>query len=155
MAKVDIKSAAATAEIVASIAVVVTLLFVVSSIDQNTAALQSINDNFLYEIQVQRLSDASTDNELASIIFKFEAGHELNEVEELRYRFWSASELMLWEVAYIRYHAGLLPPKQWKTWNDMWTVDMPKQIPEERWSQIRYSYDDDFVEHVDAVYSRE
>ena len=59
MPKTDIKTMAALAEIVASIAVAVSLILVVVSLNQNTAALQSINDNFLYQLQDSRLSDVS------------------------------------------------------------------------------------------------
>lgn len=84
MAKVDIKMLAAGAEIVASIAVVVSLLLVVTSIDQNTKSLQSINDNFLYELQNQRLRDVSNDSELASIVDRYYAGEDLTRAETRR-----------------------------------------------------------------------
>ena len=83
MAKVSIKSLAAAAEIVASIAVVISLLLVVDSIDQNTKSLQSVNDNFLYELQNQRLRDVANDGELAAIIDKARSEQDLTNAETL------------------------------------------------------------------------
>jgi len=155
MPKIDIKLLAAGAEIVASIAVVVSLLLVVASIDQNTKSLQSINDNFLYELQNQRLRDVSTDSELASIVVRFFAGEELTTVETRRYGWWAIQELNMWEIAFMRYNEGLLPALQWNSWNRYWSIDMPESIPEQWWSAIKYQYSDEFVAHVDAIYERQ
>lgn len=155
MAKVDIKMLAAGAEIVASIAVVVSLLLVVASIDQNTKSLQSINDNFLYELQNQRLRDVSNDSELASIIDRYFAGEDLTSAERRQYFSWQLQELNMWEIAFTRYNEGLLPAKQWDSWDRYWNTDMPGQFPEAWWSAIKHQYSDDFVAHVDAVYARQ
>ena len=153
MDKVDIKLVAGIAEIIASIAVVVSLLFVVYSIDQNTEALQATNDNFIYELQSQRLRDVSSDNEFASIIVKFRTGENLTQAETLRYRLWMVGELNMWEMAYIRRKNGLLPEAQWRAWNGGWTVTMPNNFPEEWWLEDRFQYNNEFVEHVDAIYA--
>ena len=154
MARIDVKLAAAIAEVVASIAVVISLLFVVYSVDQNTDALQAANDNVIYELQSQRVRDVSNSDELASIILKYRAGEELSPTEELRYRLWTVLELQMWELAYIRFKKGLLPAEQWNAWNDGWAVSMPLNFPEEWWVQDRYQYNVDFAAHVDAVYSK-
>jgi hypothetical protein len=154
VAKLDISSAASAAEIIASIAVVVSLIFVANSIDQNTAALQASNDNFLYELQYQQLSDARSDGELAAIIVKFRAGEKLTDVEELRYKYFEVQTIAMWEISFLRYKAGLLPPRAWETWDRMWTADTPDSYPEEWWSKAKYQFDKEFVAHVDAVYAR-
>lgn len=55
----------ATAEIVASAAVVASLVFVVISLNQNTAAIQSANDNFLYQPEGARLADVTINSDMA------------------------------------------------------------------------------------------
>jgi len=50
MKKLDLTDWAAAAEIVGTVAVVVSLLFVGMNIKQNTAAVQAMNDNVLYEM---------------------------------------------------------------------------------------------------------
>jgi len=154
MAKVNIKSLAVAAEIVASIAVVISLLLVVSSIDQNTKSLQSINDNFLYELQSQRLRDVTNDGELASILDKAFAGKDLTNSEKRRYRYWQQQNVNSWELAFNRYKDELLPEAQWNAWDRYWSADIPASVTEEQWSAIRYQYGDDFAAHVDAAYAR-
>ena len=153
MAKIDIKVFAASSEIVASIAVVISLLFVVYSINQNTAALQANNDNVLYEIQDEWLADVDTDGEFASIIVKYQADEELSEVEQIRYEFWIWRVLSLWELAFIRHRDGLLPPNQWDAWNISFENTLPSFLSGDEWREYRFGYGDAFVEHVDAVYS--
>jgi hypothetical protein len=153
--KIDIKFLAAGAEIVASFAVVVSLILVVGSINQNTKSLQSINDNFLYDLQNQRLRDIANDGELASIVGKFYAGEDLTSVETRRYFTWQAQQLNMWDLAFTRHNEGLLPTRQWDAWNRYWSSSMPTEFPEEWWSEVRHQYLDDFVEHVDAAYANQ
>ena len=153
MARANIKTIAATAEIVTSIAVVVSLLFVVYSIDQNTASLRSINDNFLYELQDEKLSDASNNGELASIIVRYHAGEELSQAEQARYGYWTTRHLNMWELAFNRYNEGLLPPNQWIAWDTMFAQTIPGDITKESWFRQRYGYGERFANHVDAIYS--
>jgi hypothetical protein len=155
MAKVDLKSLAASAEIVASVAVVVSLLLVVGSIDQNTKSMQSINDNFLYDLQNQHLRDVANDGELASIVDRFWAGEDLTRVEELRYRLWMNQELNMWDLAFTRHYDGLMPERQWDSWNGFWSETFPRSYPEAWWSNIKYQYPDDFTAHVDAAYAQQ
>ena len=57
MQKFALKEWAAVAEIIAAVAVIISLVFVVQSINQNTAAVQSTNDNFIYDLQYARTRD--------------------------------------------------------------------------------------------------
>jgi hypothetical protein len=48
---------AAISDIFETVAVVASLLFVAYTVNQNTTVLQSVNDNFVYQIQDQRVGD--------------------------------------------------------------------------------------------------
>ncbi|MCG8449636.1 MAG: hypothetical protein MI725_08660 [Pirellulales bacterium] len=155
MASIDVNFLAAVAEIVASIAVVVSLLFVAFSIKQNTAAVQAANENFLYELQYRRLGETTTNEELASIIVKFSADEQLSDVEAVRYSSWAVQDLGMWEIAYLRHKEGLLPSEQWKAWDRAWTTGVPKSFPEEWWQTVKHQFGDEFVQHVETAYSRD
>jgi len=58
---------------------------VVISLRQNTEALQSINDNFIYDVKDEWLADASDNAELTGIVAKANAGESMNDIERLRY----------------------------------------------------------------------
>jgi hypothetical protein len=68
---------AALAEIIASIAVVISLLLVAYSIRRNTAEVELSNSNFLYELDTAIGADVSRDATLATII------HKVNQKESL------------------------------------------------------------------------
>jgi hypothetical protein len=95
MPKTNIKTLAAASEILASVAVIASLIFVIVSLNQNTAALQSINDNFLYELQDAQLSAVHSDSELADIIVKFVTGESLGPAEQLRLDYWMIREVSM------------------------------------------------------------
>ena len=153
MPRPDIRILAAGAEIVASVAVVASLIFVVASLKQNTAALQSINDNFVYELQNERLSSVSNNAELAEIVVRAAAGEELSETEQLRYEFWVMRDLNAWEMAYIRHAEGMMPPSQWIAWDESFRNSVLSRMPEEFWNNERTSYGENFQKHVDAAYA--
>jgi len=153
MPKTDIRILAAGAEIVASVAVVASLIFVVISLNQNTAALQSINDNFVYELQNERLSNVSNNAELAEIVVRAAAGEELSEAEQLRYKFWVMRDLNAWEMAFIRHTEGMMPPSQWIAWDESFRNSVLSRMPDHFWNDERTGYGEDFQKHVDAAYA--
>lgn len=153
MEKIQLKQVASILEIVASIAVIISLVFIVQSINQNTQAIQSSNDNFLYELQSQRLNSITGNPELADAMMKFDSGEELSKREQLIYRLWSMQGLNMWEMAFSRFQSGLLPEQQWSSWNGMWFRSFPAWFPEEWWIDFRHEYGEAFRAHVDAAYA--
>lgn len=125
----------------------------VASLRQNTETLQAINDNFIYQLQDERMAIVSENAELAAIIVKASAGDEMTEPERLRYNFWILRELSLWEVAFSRNSDGVMPPAQWAAWDSSFRRRVPAILPEEVWNDEKYGYGDEFRNHVDAAYA--
>jgi hypothetical protein len=75
---------AAVAEILGMITVVASLLLVARSITQNTAAMHTSNDNFLYERQDAIIATLVTDASLAELQVKHENKEQLSDVEHVR-----------------------------------------------------------------------
>lgn len=153
MARTDLNKLVAVAEILASVAVAVSLILLVISMNQNTAALRSNNDNFLYELQSARQSDVNNSPELAAIVVKAWAGDPLDPVEQMRFDAWITRELDMWELAFIRHEEGLLPPSQWDAW-DVALSRVVFELPVATWQEWRSGYNKRFQEHVDAAYAR-
>ncbi|MGI9222581.1 MAG: hypothetical protein ACR2QS_16255 [Woeseiaceae bacterium] len=154
MKKPDIQTLAAWSEILASIAVIVSLIFVIISLNQNTAALRAMNDNLLYQIQDARFSDANNDAELAEIALKRFKGEPISEIEDQRLFYWVVREVNLWELAYVRHSEGLMSPLQWETWDRNSVSNVLDTLPKKDWDQyLRQGYNPGFVEHVDAIYA--
>ena len=153
MRKRDLVKWAAISDILETAAVVVSLLFVAYSINRNSAVMQSVTDNFIYQLQDERVRDIVSDPELASIIVKLRRNEEISEVEMERIRWQNLRELNQWELAFVRYNEGLYSPEQWHNWDGYYDLGFTAVFPEERWADVKEWYREDFVKHVDAVYA--
>ncbi len=144
----------AIGEIGGALVVAVSLIFVVYSINRNSAVMQASNDNFLYELQHARIRDFLTSPGMASIYVKRNRNEELTEEEHERL-FWDQSlEVSVWEIAFIRHRDGQFSSKQWEAWNNYFVDVFTNQFPAESWAEGRDMVPEDFRNHVDAVYAR-
>jgi hypothetical protein len=74
---------AAVAEILGVLTVVVSLLLVVRSVSQNTAAMQVSNDNFIYERQDAIIATLVNDVSLAELYVKHQNKEPLSDIEHV------------------------------------------------------------------------
>jgi hypothetical protein len=153
MKKLKLTEWAAIAEIIGTIAVVVSLLFVVISINHNTKVMQASNDNFIYELQFARTRDIVASPGMALIYTKVNRKMELSEEEQERFYWDKMQELSTWELAFNRHRDGLFSTEQWIGWNNYFEVAFISQFPATSWIEVRDFYRGDFQKHVDAVYS--
>ena len=154
MKKLDLTGWAAISEIVGTVALVLSLIFVAYTINRNTLVMQTVNDNFVYQIQDERVRDIANNPELASITLKLRNNEELSEVERERMLSQHLREINMWELAHRRYKQGLYSPEQWHAWDGYYEVGFTTVLPEKWWEEVKDWYADDFVKHVDAVYAR-
>ena len=153
MAKRNLTEWAAVSEIVGTLAVVISLLFVAFNVNQNTRVMQAANDNFLYQTQDAILNTIVEDSEFASIYLKHLNEGELTAVEELRVQNQGIRDLFMWELAYARNKEGLFAPDQWHAWNKSYSIQFTSEFPDEWWAETRRWVRDDFAAHVDAAYA--
>ena len=154
MKKLNLIEWAAVSEIIGTAAVVVSLLFVAYSINNNSAVMQASNDNFLFELQHARIRDFITSPGMASIYVKHNQDEELSE-EEQEILFWDQTlQLSTWEIAFTRYRDGQFSSKQWEGWDNYFKVGFISEFPEESWAKLRDFFAEDFRSHVDAAYGR-
>jgi len=153
MKKLDLVGWAAIAEIIGSAAVILSLVFVGISIQQNTAVYRATNDNLLYEMSDAWYSDLATNPELNRIWAKFVGGDSLTDADKATVSSQLMRSLNVWELAYIRFHDGLMPPDQWDMWNRI-NEDWIRSggIPQELWTPLRSDFNARFVQYVDSIY---
>ena len=99
MSMLDLSGWAALAEIVASVAVVVSLLLVAYSIKRNTAEIETSNSNFLYQLDAEIAGDLSRDVRLATIFLKMKQNETLTDVEKFQYVTLQERHLGVLEIA--------------------------------------------------------
>lgn len=144
---------AAVSEIIGMAAVIISLLLVVGSIRQNTAAMHTANNNFLYERQDAIVATLVTDPSLAELSVKHQNKEKLSEVEHVRMFNQYFRDLLMWELAFVHLKDGLFGPAQWREWDRAYSLQFVTEFPTSWWVEARQWVSEDFAAHVDAVYA--
>ena len=153
MRNLSLSDWASLAEIVATVAVVISLIFVVISLERNTAVMQASNDNFIYELQFARTRDIVSSSGMASIYVRHRNGEELSAEEQERFYWDKMQELSTWELAFNRHRDGLFSTQLWEGWDEYFKVSFTDQFSSDSWAEVRAFYAEDFQSHIDAVYA--
>ena len=153
MSKLSLTQWAAVSEIIGTVAVVISLLFLAFSVKKNTVVMQASNDNFVYELQFARVRDIVSSPGMASIYVKLNQNKELSAEERERFYWDKLQEVGTWEIAFNRYRDGVFSNEQWEGWNNFYASSLTNQFSAESWAEIRAWYAKDFRSHVDAVYA--
>jgi hypothetical protein len=153
MNTLDLSSWAALAEIIATVAVVVSLLFVAYSIKRNTAEMETSNSNFLYQLDAEIAGDLSRDVRLATIFLKMEQNETLTDVEKFQYVILQERYLGILEIAWTQYKSESLSVIDWRDWDQYLSSFVTDGLPMEWWIEIRSKYKPEFAEHVDSKYT--
>jgi hypothetical protein len=157
MKNLNLQGWALIAEIVGTIAVVISLLFVAYSINYNTGVLQSVNDNLLYDYNNLAIDDVVHDASMAAILVKLENSEDLSEIEMRRFESYQERFLTMWELAHDRYIEGLFPEQKWLGWSDALANNItqgPTRLPKERWINVRAQFGPEFAKLMDAAYTK-
>lgn len=152
MTKRSLSDWAAIAEIVGTAAVLVSLIFVVVSIRQNTAQLRLQNENFLYELQDGARADFVSSPWLVDISVKLDNGEELTPTESRRFFAHTVRYINVWEMIFYWHQNGHIEEQSWQDWDEFYSYGIGSSISEELWAQLRPTYSAAFVEHVDRKF---
>jgi hypothetical protein len=149
---------ASIAEIAGTAAVVISLLFVASSLERNTNAVSGQSADEIYDAMRGIELAVLQDPELTSITVRGASNLDtLTELELERYKLYVVMFLDLWEQMTARESVGLLQPGTMAGWNDWFTLWTKKFLTPELWEELRWNYDDltdyGFAEHIDATLS--
>ena len=152
MNTLDLSGWAALAEIITTIAVVLSLLLVAYSIRRNTDEMETSNSNFLYQLDAQIGGDISRDIGLATMLLKIEQKEALTGVEKIQYLALQGRYLGLLEIAWTQHKSGSLAPIDWRDWDRYLSDYVTNSLPKEWWIEIRSSFKPEFAEHVDSKF---
>lgn len=152
MRKLNLSEWASVGELVGTVAVVVSLLFLVHSVNQNTAAIQGSTENLVFERHTELTTHFMLDPSLAEILVKMRGENpQLTDVEAVRWEKYQLNLIDTWALAYNRHARDLLASKQWHEW-DRYYVELfrtgGERLSEEQWEEWRFGYADDFWLHV-------
>ena len=151
MRKLSLAEWAQIGEIVGMIAVVLSLLLVAFSINQNTNALQGGTEDYIFERHAEWQSMLVSDASLAAIMVKQQADVELTAVEAIRWDRYMLNLLDVWAMAHERHQQELLSEQQWQGWNDYFIAAFSGEteaLTVQDWQALEYGFSKDFWQHV-------
>ncbi len=151
MAQRSLSEWASIGEIIGTIAVVVSLVFVVYSINQNTDALHGSNENLIFETHMALANQIVADPTLAQIVDKLRRSEDLSEVERIRWETYQLNLLDIWALAYMRHQTDLLADRHWQAWDDYFSQTFAEgdpRVSRTRWAELEYGFDAGFWRHV-------
>ena len=107
----------AIGEIIGAAAVVITLLFLVAQLRTNSRAIRAQIKQSLVDNVQSRFALPSTDTALAEIMVKVREGtrfSELSALEQEKYRYWAAADLIYVGNYYRQYQLGTITRSEWE-----------------------------------------
>ena len=140
-------------DIIAAVAVVVTLIYVSVQASQNTAALKEANHqghtSYAQELAVWLLDPAFAD----TVVRASKSSEGLTEIERMQYSEWIGGRLGLCESLFQTKTDGTLPEKLWIPWSNYCAHILSGVTAQEIWNDIKPHYESGFAEWLDESWS--
>ena len=143
---------AAFAEVIGTVGVIVSLIFVAFSIDRNTDEARAEQTNHLYDVSRTIELAVAADQEWSRIIVKGRNGDEpLSDVEKFRYDAYLVSVIDLWDGTLDRYTDDLIRLSQLQDWDDYFEEWASRHVSKNAWERIRWQYVGSLREKIDGL----
>lgn len=136
----------AIAEIISSIAILVTLIYLSIQTQQNTAAIQANTRQTMITTDVETLKAGM---DYPSTLVKMRKGEELTEEEKNRIVSWLIMLVRTREYQWFQYKNGLLDKQAWEAYLSGIASNMSFPRTRRWWNHVAYDYfDHEFVDEV-------
>lgn len=151
MKKPNLSRIAPLAEIVSSLAIIVSLIYAGYEYNRSTTLNNRDVDEGLYKSvwEMERLLIENPD--MARIVLTaLEYPEELLPEEQLRYLAYEHIFYDSWESAWNYHQQGILEAENWESWNTWFRTEFLKK-PRLSWVGNRKHYAGDFLEYLDSL----
>lgn len=140
------------AEIVASVAVVASLIYVGLGVRQNTAATQMSAGQALANSMNEYVGLINSSSNLADILHRGANGlSSLKDSEVIQFGAFLDQSFINFETFYFQWKAGVLDARLWTIYNHAISDFMVQAGQQQWWGTKRHWYDPEFQEYVDRV----
>ena len=156
MKKFQLTDWAAAAEIAGTLGVIVSLMFVVFSVNNNTIEVRASHRNYIYDSSREVELAVASDDEWSRIVVKGrKKGEQLSEIEQYRYDAYLVSTIDIWAVMLERYNDGLMAVSTIDGWDQYFIEWARRNVSESDWQRIKWQYlDDDIItQKIESVIS--
>jgi len=147
----SLKEYALAAEIVGAIAVVISLIYVGTSINQNTNAVMVANHHALVAMD-QNTNGWLRDSEFAAVFtIAMEDVSTLSPVQSRQFKTFLADKLNAWEFAFLTHSSGMMEDNIWDGWDGYYRSELEKTGYQWYWNRAREGYSPAFRLYVDSI----
>jgi len=154
MKKPKLDTVVSIAEIISSLAIVVTLFYAANEFQRSHTLTNRDVENIIYDrmLEMDRLIIENAD--LAKLVLKAsENADQLEPDEQLRYLAYEHIFYDTWESAWYYHKEGTLDEQNWESWNS-WFISKTENKPLLSWEGNRKNADDEFLKYIDSIFSR-
>ena len=147
----SVKKWAAIAEIAGTVAVIVSLVFVIRSIDQNTKAIEAAEANNIWAAWREvGILPAINNPDFAAVLAKVKDSESLSAVEQIQWDRYQAGQFDIWAQLFDLYRDGLISQEKWSYWdNGYWRAWQRNEIGQ-TWESSAEVYDPDFQQYINS-----
>jgi len=149
--KRSLKKYALVAEIVGAIAVVISLIYVGASVNQNTDAILVANHHALIAMD-QDTNAWFRDSEFAaSFEIAMEDVSNLSPVQSRQVRTFLADKFNAWEFAFLTHNNGMMENDIWDGWDGYYRQELRQKVHQWYWKLGREGFSPAFRVYVDSI----
>ena len=141
MKKLALSEWASVAEMVGTIGVIVSLGFVVHSINVNTNEMRASYTHILFDTTRQIELTVASDPEWSRIVVQGRNRQEqLTEVDQHRYDAYLSAMVDLWAEMLDRYDDGLVEEQMLADWDTYFTAWVQHHLTQDDWERIKWGW---------------
>ncbi len=154
MKRLDLAGLTAIAEVIGTIGIIVSLVFVVYSVNSNTNEVRAAQTNVIYEASRQIEVSVASDPEWAGIILKGRShAEQLSEIDQYRYDTYVVAILDTWDQLLDRYSDGLMSEGQIEGWDIYFDDWVERYVTDSDWQRIKWQYSGPIMAKMEAALS--
>ena len=150
--KLSLSDMAALAQVIGTIGVIISLIFVLVEINKNTVQASAATTQGFFtayrEIELMVAADPSW-SEIVLQGRKQEA--DLTEVEQFRYDQYVEAIIDLWDQLYLRYQDELTDAVTLRLWEEWFQKWAKRNISHSTWERIKWNYDYGMDKKIEAA----
>lgn len=151
MKRPNLQTTVSVVEIIASLAVVVSLLYVAYEFKRSETLNSRDVEDIIYQRMLERDRLVIENPELAEILLQASSDLDgLSPADRIRFLAYEHIFYDSWESAWYYYHEGVLEKSAWDSWNT-WFIADAKRRPLLGWTGNRRHFADGFLEYVDRA----
>jgi len=155
MKKLKLSDWSNVAEIIAAVAVVLSLVYVGLQINQNTAAVQASTHLSLIAYGRDQAEILVTNPDLAALVAKANAAPStLTKLEKDRFFEFTTWTMSVWEAAFLFWKDGLMNDNLWTAYEAYYGELSQHPGMKLFWKETREIWEKEFMQHVDKIVSK-